>query len=938
MYVVSITQHWEYFVICTILIMIGFGTICQYALADEAYLWIPPEMIQGIEYEGLLVQETSSGGIFFLTIEDSSKVITDYSVTIPPGSNHGIFKIIPQQNGNVSLYADINGEIVEAFSRVYSTGGKPNKLEIIFPTNITRAEIVTGFVITTDSNGSPALVKSNTKIHLDSLGSTYVPNSITILANSHYAKFKADIRGTSTIFASAPSFEHAEYKIKKEQNQIEIKLAVAPTIAAENSQTMVILWFEKNGKPFKPPRVIDAQISSSNTEIASIEKSSRVMHKDVGSVSIINGVGFKQITTHKAGLVVITASVQGFGSAQTSFVVGPARMDEVVELLTNSISGSSSNMAMIWAYPSISTGKFVGISSLYAIEYSDVDDAVENFTDLASEVQHQQNVIEKIIPVKLEGQTVLLSSAGLIHPNSILLDGGIGDERMLHAVKFDIIAENSGTYEIFASGPDLERTYASITSTEPYEETYKLVMTPLPTFIDVKQPLAMICVVDSDGAILNTSKTLGVNATVNISFEDVSEKLFFGVESCVIFDSKVNQSVRVLASMKNMEPIYADIHPAQTTISTKFDVPEKVHEAEEFPYVMHKIDSFGIPFARIEPDSVTGSIQLDNQRLLTHGLGFIDMVAFTPSNAVKFGTKVFANQMYFEILPSSASVRINQNVSVAIRSDVDAINVHVDSSVPVKELDDNKFVFTPNTEGIHTVIFTAESLGYSPTTTEFVITARKMVELNIKAVANNGIELGVNIESSDNNLQRGLQTPQILEAKLGKIDLSFPPEHVFNGHNYALANVVVNEQRINHVNGSMNVTINTDSNVVVQYERIIHVNVLGAKGSGVYPYGSNVVLSAPTYNVHSFLVREVFDGWVGFNANDVAEVSFIANSDVKGTISYKTDYSGLMIVLAVIITSVVIILLLRKKIHYLLNNSQTKIHNDKKLINNEADW
>ena len=330
------------------------------ALADEVYLWIPPEMIQGVEYEGLLVQETSSGGTFFLTMEDSSKVVTDYSVTILPGSNHGIFKIMPQQNGNVSLYTDINGEIVEASSQVYSTGGKPNKLKIIFPSNTTRTEIVTGFVVTTDSNGSPALVKSDTKIHLDSLGSAYVPNSITILKNSHYAKFKADVRGTSTIFASATSFEHAEYKIKKEQNQIEVKLAVAPTIAAENSQTMVIIWFEKDGKPFKPPRVVDAQISSSNTDIARIEKSSKLMHKDVGMVSIINGVGSKQITTYKAGLVVITASVQGFGSAQTSFVVGPAKIDEVTELLANSISGSSSNMAMIWAYPSF-TGTIFSI-------------------------------------------------------------------------------------------------------------------------------------------------------------------------------------------------------------------------------------------------------------------------------------------------------------------------------------------------------------------------------------------------------------------------------------------------------------------------------------------------------------------------------------------------------------------------------------------------
>ena len=69
---------------------------------------------------------------------------------------------------------------------------------------------------------------------------------------------------------------------------------------------------------------------------------------------------------------------------------------------------------------------------------------------MTSSAQPKQNNIEKIVPAKLEGQTVLLSSAGLIHPNSIFLDGSVREGRMLHAVKFDITAENSGIYEIFA--------------------------------------------------------------------------------------------------------------------------------------------------------------------------------------------------------------------------------------------------------------------------------------------------------------------------------------------------------------------------------------------------------------------------------------------------------------------------------------------------------
>ena len=214
------------------------------------------------------------------------------------------------------------------------------------------------------------------------------------------------------------------------------------------------------------------------------------------------------------------------------------------------------------------------------------------------------------------------------------------------------------------------------------------------------------------------------------------------------------------------------------------------------------------------PDSVTGSIQLDNQRLLAQWL--------------RFPVKELAD------------------------------------NIPVKELAD-KFVFTPNKEGVHTAIFTAEAPGYSPAMTEFVLTARKMVALDVKAVGNDGTKLDVNIESADNSLHKGLQTPQILEVKPGKIDLSFSSEHTFNDHNYVLTDVIVNGQKINHVNGSVNIVVNIDSDFIAQYEKSVHVNVLGAKGSGIYPYGDKVVLSAPTYNIYSFLIREVFDFFIIMN-------------------------------------------------------------------------
>ncbi|MDI1494853.1 MAG: hypothetical protein K8823_159 [Cenarchaeum symbiont of Oopsacas minuta] len=910
--------QWNQFALYIVFVVFGFGVINQSALAEEAYLWIPPEMIQGITYEGVLVLEEPSGGVFSLNLEDSSKITADVSVTILPGSNHGIFKITPYRDGNVTLYVEVDGNVIKTTSQIYSTGGKPHKLEIIL-SNITRAKTATGFVIITDDNGVPVLADANIEVFLDSSGSIFVPNSITILAGTHYAKFEVDVRGTGMVFANALHLKHGEHEIVKQQNQIIIKMAIAPAIAMENSEVLLVVWFEKDGKPFKPPRVVDVQISSSNTDVVRIKKFLGSAREDVARISMIDGVGFKQISTHKAGSAVISASVQGFGSAQTSLIVGSAKIDTVAESLVSTISGSSPNIAVVWAYPKVGMDKFVGVVSLYTIEYSSVNATVENFTGLTPEIKSGKVIAEKITPIKLDGQTVLLSSTGLVHSDSILMHGGVTDGRMLHAVKFDIVAENFGTYDIFASGPDLERSQTKITSTTPYKETYKLVIIPLPTFVGIQQPLAMICVVDLDGAVLDVSETLGSGALVTVTVNDVSKKLTFVKESCVVLYDKVDEVSLVLASMQGMEPTYSEIRPAQTVVSAKFDVPEKVHAAEEIPFVMHKIDPYGIPLARAEPNSVTGNAQIKDQRLIIYDVNSTSMSAFAPFGTAKFNVELFTNQMRFDVLPPLAVTRIGQNVSVTISSDIDDIDVGVDSVVPVREMLDDVFVFTPNSEGVFSIVFTAKKEGYSLAVAEFVLTVKKIVLLDIQAIGNDGTKLGVGIQSSNNKLYENIQTPQVLEIKPDQINLEFPVEHTINGYNYVISNVIFGERPLDHIDGSLNVVVNSDNNLVVHYDRVVWINVSNAEGAGIYPYGSTVILFAPSRDVYSFLVREVFSSWENVNVDDLQQVSFIANSDVVGGVVYKTDYSGLMIVLAGVITSVIMYTIYRHKIYQFLH-------------------
>jgi hypothetical protein len=296
--------------------------------SDGAYLWAPSDMVTGENYEGVVILDAGAkyGQMMVLSTSDSSIIKIPESVTILPYSNHGIFPIKAIKEGTATIFAVVDGQIIQKTVNVYSSSRVPEGLRIILPANTTKTENILGYVITVDSKGSPASVSKDTKINLNSSPLIQVDDhNLLIKPGSNLAKFSAKIKGSGKIFANADGLRIAEQEITKTQDSVTVKVAVAPNIILEDSKAYFFVWLEKDGKPYKPPYVVHAFLSSSNLD--SIRFTARPNVKQysdsVLQISLTDGVGSGSVISGNSGSAVITANVDKFGSAQTSVVVGP---------------------------------------------------------------------------------------------------------------------------------------------------------------------------------------------------------------------------------------------------------------------------------------------------------------------------------------------------------------------------------------------------------------------------------------------------------------------------------------------------------------------------------------------------------------------------------------------------------------------------------------
>jgi hypothetical protein len=910
----------------SVLIILSFQACFAQEPESDSYIWVPKAIITGESYEGLIVLNNASpsGQIIILSASDPTIIDIPQSVTVLPYSNHGIFPIKPLKHGDVKIFAVIDGKIISTDLFVYSSSRQPEGLKIVLPVNSTNAQTMIGYVLSVDGKGSPAQVSKDTTVKLSATPMIeFESEKLKIKTGKYYVEFIAKIKGSGKIFASAENLIVGEHDVTKILDSVSVRVAVAPNIILENSKAYFFVWLEKDGKPYKPPYVVHAFLSSSNLKSIRFNENPQIKQysDSILKISLVDGVGTGYLISQDRGSSVITANVEGFGSSQTSVVVGPVLLDENFDFLESSndklgqIVNKRPNIAFAWFYPSITDAKAYGVVALYNMNFTQKTSTkiTTNNTEVVT-----SNIINRVVPVPIDGRTITLGSSGLNHPNvlvltesnDILLRHGVGST---HAAQFEIFGINEGNYTISVSGPGLEMFQSNLTIMPPSHESYKLMITPIPSIFGVKNDIVMISVVDDSESLIDVQKTFTRSPKVSIFSGNEQSEISISSLNSAVYSGILNENTRMIVSSNNLIPIERKVVPYGIASSVMLDVPQKIHILEPFPFTIHEIDSFGIPIRKLNSTNIsaTAGIISDGSYLRIDNVGFESLAAVTKIGADSKQIKSYANTFDFAITVKGITSRVDKEFELMLDSNIRDFQVVVDSPIPYKKISETVFLITPNREGHFNITFTAIKNGYAPFRNTFSVFVEKFVNLALKAIASNGDELNIGQVIELGNVSKSIVTPYEEETKPQFFKTTFPTDFVVANKGYKLDHVNFEDQNITDGNIS-NLFLNKNMEIIAIYQRMVKIDVKNAQGSGFYPYGQTVFLSVPPKEKLFFLIRDVFDHWDGLEYTS-DQVMFAAVKDVKAEAVLREDFTFLTLIIASIISLFLYNKFIRKK-------------------------
>lgn len=875
-------------------------------------------MITGETYEGVVILDnaSSSGQTVVLSSSDPSVLSVSESALVLPYQNHGIFKVQPLREGTAQVFALAEGKMVSLQTTVYSSSIVPTALSVLLPANVTKADSMMGYVLSVDARGTPAPVLEDTDITLSSTPMIRIDDKVQIKQGSHYSRFFAKIIGSGKIFASAPGLGLGEAQITKLQDDITVRIKVAPDIILEDSRAYFYVWLEKDGRPFKPPHVVHAFLSSNNLDSVRFNENAYIKQysDSVLRIPLVDGVGSGTLVSAGRGSAIITANVEGFGSAQTGVVVGPVLIDENFEFVeeeskdkVKEISRRKPNVAFVWAYPSVTDSKAFGIVGLYNMN---VTKNTSTYVDSNGTSVVITSSINRVEPVPLDGRTLTVTSSGLVHPsvislsesNEILSSRGSGFN---HAVEFPISGSAQGNYTISVAGPGLERFQATLQVGPPYTESYQIRIVPIPSLPNLEQDLAMISVFDARSALIDMQKAFSSIPEMHVSATLDGKKKTGAGGNSVILAGSLSGATRITVSADGVMPHQYMLSPSGIADSISLDVPQRIHVLEQAPYVVHEVDSYGAPLKRIElaDVSATPGLAASGGRIAISGAGVEDLAVLSRLGADSKRIEAFANQMSLQITSNGTTNRVNKDFELTVNADVQDIQIIVDSPFPYKKINDRTFVVTPNMEGHFNITFTGLKDGYAPARSSFAVYTEKVFTVFFNAVDSAKNELHVSTLVKTDGVAKSLVTPYQYEIRPQFLDVEFPEIFEAGQSGYRLERVEFGKNRL--AGGIIDrVYVDSDTVIAAQYQKMVRVQAENAVGSGHYPYGSTVTLSVPPKDKASFFVRDVFDHWEGI-PYDSETVTFVATENIDARAVLREDYSFLMLTSGTGLTAIV---------------------------------
>ena len=880
--------------------------------SDEIRLFVPEKMIAGETYQGMItLLSPSSQNLLAIIKTDNDFILNvDSSVNIDVNQNHGIFNITPLHEGTTDIFVSLDGELASATTTVYSQKSGPQKLKIILPGNSTLANDLKGFVFLLDGNGSPVKSESDITVNLSSTEKIVVPPQVTIFNGTTNASFGINVRSSGDISAIASGLDADSATIQKIQETIDVKMAIAPNIIKENTPTNYFIWLEKDRKPYSTPNSLKIEISSSNTDVIRLEKvPSSYKNDNTIITSMTDGITTGTLYAGSEGVAEIFVSIQDYGHTSTIATVGPVVLveGEIIEedVLSERVN-IEPNHIQFWVYPDVTDDVAYGVAALYYTETTETLDVTLGKDDIqiTNLVDHTT-----LIPVKSADSLITISSeSGLKHDSNYMIDD---TQFPSNSKVFEIIAEDVGEYIITATGGKSSDT-ANLKVVTNYNSQYSILTTTLPVLTDNTQPLLMVSIIDENQNIVDISEAFGFSLYMD-AYSDNSKigssvRLFD--DNVGVVSGMLNGISSITLSSEKLGPVSESLTPSGVPVSIEFLTPDNVHAGEPFAVAIHTIDAEGIPIYKISTQSTTSSgfDKIDEGIISISGInGQQISILAQIGGAFQKHIDSFTNTISFDVEPIPENVRIGKPLTIIINSPFDGIEYSIDSPFPYEKIDENTFSVIPGHEVDDAIITIFGKLdGFNTLSKQMSFSSENIVEISTMAKTPEGhfIFPEYDIVLSDGIENR--ETPYTHSIKPQQIVVTFPNDWNTASSGYKLVDLKLDDSSVN--GNQLDFFADSDRTITAIYDRFVQITVIDGKGSGIYPYGENIKISAPDKQKISFLVMEKFDYWIGIDKS-TSSFTVKTEKDIEITAIYKDDYTILMgMILAIVIAFVILVI------------------------------
>ena len=925
------------------LIAAGYGLPPAHAAtaAGSGLLWVPDRMIQGEQYHGMVLSDpaTPTGMLAVLSSGDGSVATVPDSVSVLPYRNHAVFQINPVGTGDTEILAILDGRLHSAPVRIFSSYSEPDSIVLTLAANRTRAESVTAYATVLDRNGLPVPVAEDTRIRLATTGALSTPEKVTVKNGTSAARFEVGVRGTGSVIATADGLGPDTADIERLHEEFAVRVAVAPDIAMPDSYVHYYVWLERDGRPYRPPHVVDATIQSGNLEVARLEENPSVKRHEGQRIHLVGGVAHGVMYTGAPGHATITAGADGFGSAQDDLFVGTAtiadtdgdsgftfRLHEQDILNAGDIhldrllpAEPEPNALISWVYPPVTDGQAWAVVATYHVDTAErlesgpPDESGRMITSVVRDAE--------VTPVWADGVFVHVSSdPGLEHDGTYQM----GSRPMkVNAIEFEVYGSDQGSHEITVSAQDMRPDSASVEVVPDHLHDLDLHIVELPLVPHVlPRDLAMVSLVDGTGAAVNARDVLNHDADLYLSADSalLSENSIkparLGSAAAVIGGTITGDSTEVTVTLDGVGSASRSIRVGGATASLEVLAPGRVHVGEDFPFAVHELNHKGMPMRKADglgifsPDAsvVTTAATGGLMAVVTPGTSRVSVVSSAEAGATEHEFVGFENPLNIEIHLEKTGFRVGEEIRLEVTNPIEAdYTLLTDFPFEQTGTDGGTFLIMPDVESASSVLtVTASRDGYATASASATVSVQRIFSVDVGAADTDGRRLYIPFEMTAGGVpHNNLRTPYHTDLEPKRIRITFSEEVSSDGAGYVLESVRVNDKDTDGT--GPDVFLDGDIEVAATYGRVVLVSVTDGTGSGVYRYGDIVRVSAPDMDRVSFLVRDVFDGWVGLEQlRDVSlsqlsssVLEFAATEDMDITATYREDYTYLMAVVLV---------------------------------------